>query len=167
MKSTKEPTVGIIMGSKSDCDVMKNSCDIFKLFKIKFDVRVISAHRTPQRLERFISDAEKKDYEVIIAAAGGAAHLAGVTAALTTIPVLGVPMPSVTDGIDSLLSTVQMPAGVPVATFAAGKAGATNAGIFAAQMIATTDESLAKKINSFKADLREKTILKDKNLDRS
>ena len=168
MKTTKEPTVGIIMGSKSDWKgVMEHCSEILKEFGINHDVRVISAHRTPKRLERFISEAEKKDYEVIIAAAGGAAHLAGVTAALTTIPVLGVPMPSVTNGVDSLYSTVQMPAGVPVATFAAGKAGATNAGIFAAQMIATTDESLAEKMNSFKADLREKTILKDKNLDRS
>ena len=103
MRSIKEPTVGIIMGSKSDWEIMKNTCDTFKLFKIKFDVRVISAHRTPKRLEKFISEAEKKDYEVIIAAAGGAAHLAGVTAALTTIPVLGDPMPSVTEGIDSLI----------------------------------------------------------------
>ena len=109
MKSIKEPTVGIIMGSKSDWKgVMEHCSEIFKEFGINNDVRVISAHRTPKRLERFISEAEK-NYEVIIAAAGGAAHLAGVTAALTTIPVLGVPMPSVTNGVDSLYSTVQMP----------------------------------------------------------
>ena len=124
-KVNKEPTVGIIMGSKSDWkDVMEHCSEVLKEFGIKQDVRVISAHRTPKRLEKFISEAEKNNYEIIICAAGGAAHLAGVTAALTTIPVLGVPMPSVTDGIDSLLSTVQMPAGVPVATLAIGKAGA-------------------------------------------
>ena len=123
MKSIKDPTVGIIMGSKSDWKgVMEHCSEIFE----EFGIRVISAHRTPKRLERFISEAEKKNYEIIIAAAGGAAHLAGVTAALTTIPVLGVPMPSVTNGVDSLYSTVQMPAGVPVATLAIGKAGAKN-----------------------------------------
>ena len=152
MKSTKEPTVGIIMGSKSDWDVMKNSCDIFKLFKIKFDVRVISAHRTPKRLERFISEAEKKDYEVIIAAAGGAAHLAGVTAALTTIPVLGVPMPSVTDGIDSLLSTVQMPAGVPVATLAIGNAGAKNSALFAIAILSRKYPKINDKLKKFRSE---------------
>tara|TARA_B100001123_G_scaffold77614_1_gene87826 strand:+ start:268 stop:756 length:489 start_codon:yes stop_codon:yes gene_type:complete len=152
VKSVKEPTVGIIMGSKSDWEVMKNTCDIFKLFKIKFDVRVISAHRTPKRLERFISEAEKKDYEVIIAAAGGAAHLAGVTAALTTIPVLGVPMPSVTDGIDSLLSTVQMPAGVPVATLAIGKAGAKNSALFAVAILSRKYPKIRQKLKKYRSE---------------
>ena len=140
------------MGSKSDWEVMKNTCDIFKLFKIKFDVRVISAHRTPKRLERFISEAEKKDYEVIIAAAGGAAHLAGVTAALTTIPVLGVPMPSVTDGIDSLLSTVQMPAGVPVATLAIGKAGAKNSALFAVAILSRKYPKIRQKLKKYRSE---------------
>ena len=140
------------MGSKSDWEVMKNTCDIFKLFKIKFDVRVISAHRTPKRLERFISEAERKDYEVIIAAAGGAAHLAGVTAALTTIPVLGVPMPSVTDGIDSLLSTVQMPAGVPVATLAIGKAGAKNSALFAVAILSRKYPKIRQKLKKYRSD---------------
>ncbi len=156
MKSIKEPTVGIIMGSKSDWEVMKNTCDIFKLFKIKFDVRVISAHRTPKRLERFISEAEKKDYEVIIAAAGGAAHLAGVTAALTTIPVLGVPMPSVTDGIDSLLSTVQMPAGVPVATLAIGKAGAKNSALFAIAILSRKYPKIREKLKKYRSEFESK-----------
>ena len=156
MKSIKEPTVGIIMGSKSDWEVMKNTCDIFKLFKIKFDVRVISAHRTPKRLERFISEAEKKDYEVIIAAAGGAAHLAGVTAALTTIPVLGVPMPSVTDGIDSLLSTVQMPAGVPVATLAIGKAGAKNSALFAIAILGRKYPKIRQKLKKYRSEFESK-----------
>ena len=140
------------MGSKSDWEVMKNTCDIFKLFKIKFDVRVISAHRTPKRLERFISEAEKKDYEVIIAAAGGAAHLAGVTAALTTIPVLGVPMPSVTDRIDSLLSTVQMPAGVPVATLAIGKAGAKNSALFAVAILSRKYPKIRQKLKKYRSE---------------
>ena len=144
------------MGSKSDWEVMKNTCDIFKLFKIKFDVRVISAHRTPKRLERFISEAEKKDYEVIIAAAGGAAHLAGVTAALTTIPVLGVPMPSVTDGIDSLLSTVQMPAGVPVATLAIGNAGAKNSALFAVAILSCKYPKIRQKLKKYRSEFESK-----------
>jgi|TARA_Y100001970_G_scaffold124192_1_gene153831 5-(carboxyamino)imidazole ribonucleotide mutase len=151
-KVNKNPTVGVIMGSKSDWDVMKNTCDIFKLFKIKYDVRVISAHRTPKRLERFISEAERNNYEVIIAAAGGAAHLAGVTAALTTIPVLGVPMPSVTDGIDSLLSTVQMPAGVPVATLAIGKAGAKNSALFAIAILSRKYPAISQKLKKYRSD---------------
>ena len=156
MKPVKEPTVGVIMGSKSDWEVMKNTCDIFKLFKINFDVRVISAHRTPKRLEKFISEAEKKDYEVIIAAAGGAAHLAGVTAALTTIPVLGVPMPSVTNGIDSLLSTVQMPAGVPVATLAIGKAGAKNSALFAVAILSRKYPKIRQKLKKYRSEFESK-----------
>ena len=152
MSNKNKPTIGIIMGSKSDWEVMKNTCDIFKLFKIKYDVRVISAHRTPKRLERFISEAEKNNYEVIIAAAGGAAHLAGVTAALTTIPVLGVPMPSVTDGIDSLLSTVQMPAGVPVATLAIGKAGAKNSALFAIAILSRKYPAISQKLKKYRSE---------------
>ena len=151
-KTNKNPTVGVIMGSKSDWEVMKNTCDIFKMFKIKFDVRVISAHRTPKRLERFIAEAEKKDYEVIIAAAGGAAHLAGVTAALTTIPVLGVPMPSVTNGVDSLYSTVQMPAGVPVATLAIGKAGAKNSALFAIAILSRKYPKISQKLKKYRSE---------------
>jgi 5-(carboxyamino)imidazole ribonucleotide mutase len=130
-ESKKKPIVGVIMGSKSDWEIMKNCCETLKSFSIIYDVRVISAHRTPKRLEKFIKECERKNTKIIIAAAGGAAHLAGVTAALTTIPVLGVPIESVLKGIDSLLSTVQMPAGVPVATFAIGKAGAINSALFA------------------------------------
>ncbi len=151
-KTNKNPTVGVIMGSKSDWEVMKNTCDIFKIFKIKYDVRVISAHRTPKRLEKFIKEAEKNDYAVIIAAAGGAAHLAGVTAALTTIPVLGVPMPSVTDGIDSLLSTVQMPAGVPVATLAIGKAGAKNSALFAIAILSRKYPKISQKLKKYRSE---------------
>ena len=152
-KINKEPIVGIIMGSKSDWkDVMEHCSEMFKKFGVKHDVRVISAHRTPKRLEKFITEAEKKDYEVIIAAAGGAAHLAGVTAALTTIPVLGVPMPSVTNGVDSLYSTVQMPAGVPVATFAIGKAGAKNSALFAISILSRKYPKISQKLKKYRSE---------------
>ena len=160
MKINKSPTVGVIMGSKSDWEVMKNCCDTFKSFGIKFDVRVISAHRTPKRLERFIKEAERKNYEVIIAAAGGAAHLAGVTAALTIIPVLGVPMLSVTKGIDSLLSTVQMPAGVPVPSLAIGKAGAINAALFSIAILSRKYKNIEVKLKKYRANFEKKVPLK-------
>ena len=159
-KINKEPIVGIIMGSKSDWkDVMEHCSEMLKKFGVKHDVRVISAHRTPKRLEKFINEAEKNDYEIIICAAGGAAHLAGVTAALTTIPVLGVPMPSVTDGIDSLLSTVQMPAGVPVATLAIGKAGAKNSALFAIAILSRKYPKISQKLKKYRSDF-ESTIPK-------
>ena len=152
-KINKSPTVGIIMGSKSDWKgVMEHCSEMLKEFGINHDVRVISAHRTPKRLEKFISEAEKNNYEVIIAAAGGAAHLAGVTAALTTIPVLGVPMPRVTDGIDSLLSTVKMPAGVPVATLAIGKAGARNSALFAVAILSRKYPKISQKLKKYRSE---------------
>ena len=156
MKVIKEPKVGVIMGSKSDWDIMKNTCDTLKSFNIKFDVRVISAHRTPKRLEKFIKEAERNNYEVIIAAAGGAAHLAGVAASLTTIPVLGVPMLSVTKGIDSLLSTVQMPAGIPVATLAIGKAGAINSALFATAILSRKYPKILKKLKEYRLNFEKK-----------
>jgi len=156
MKTIKEPKVGVIMGSKSDWDVMKSTCDTLKSFNIKFDARVISAHRTPKRLEKFIKEAEKNNYEVIIAAAGGAAHLAGVTASLTTIPVLGVPMLSVIKGVDSLLSTVQMPAGIPVATLAIGKAGAINSALFAVSILSIKYSNIAKKLEKYRLNFEKK-----------
>jgi 5-(carboxyamino)imidazole ribonucleotide mutase len=156
-KTHNKPTVGIIMGSKSDWKgVMEHCSEVLKEFGINHDVRVISAHRTPKRLERFISEAEKKNYEVIIAAAGGAAHLAGVTAALTTIPVLGVPMPSVTNGIDSLYSTVQMPAGVPVATLAIGKAGAVNAALLAISILSVRYSKIQNKLKAYRNKFEKK-----------
>ena len=148
------------MGSKSDWEIMKNCCETLKSFKINFDVRVISAHRTPKRLEKFIKDSENKKIEVIIAAAGGAAHLAGVTAALTTIPVLGVPMESVLKGMDSLLSTAQMPAGVPVATFAIGKAGAINSALFAIAILSRKYPDVLKKLKSYRNQFEKKVPLK-------
>ena len=156
MKTIKEPKVGVIMGSKSDWDVMKNTCDTLKSFNIKFDARVISAHRTPKRLEKFIKEAERSNYEVIIAAAGGAAHLAGVAASLTTIPVLGVPMLSVTKGIDSLLSTVQMPAGIPVPTLAIGKAGAINSALFAITILGRKYPKILKKLKKYRSNFEKK-----------
>ena len=149
MKINKETMVGIIMGSKSDWEIMKNCCDIFKSFGIKFDVRVISAHRTPRRLEKFVKQAEKGNYEVIIAAAGGAAHLAGVTASLTTIPVLGVPMETKKiKGLDSLLSMAQMPKGVPVGCLAID--GAFNAGILAASIIGNFDTKVKSNLEKWR-----------------
>ena len=144
------------MGSKSDWEIMKNCCDTLKLLKIKFDARVISAHRTPRRLEKFISYAERNNYEVIIAAAGGAAHLAGVTASLTTIPILGVPMTSITKGIDSLLSTVQMPAGVPVATLAIGKPGAINAALFSAHILSIKYTKIKQNLKKYRSNFENK-----------
>ena len=156
MNNKKKPTVGVIMGSKSDWDIMKNCCETLKSFKINYDVRVISAHRTPKRLDKFVKESEKKDTKVIIAAAGGAAHLAGVTAALTTIPVLGVPIESVLKGIDSLLSTAQMPAGVPVATFAIGKAGAINSALFAVAILATNYPDVSRQLKKYRANFEKK-----------
>ena len=156
MKKKKNNLVGVIMGSKSDWDIMKNCRETLKSFQIKYDVRVISAHRTPKRLEKFIKESEKNQTEVIIAAAGGAAHLAGVTAALTTIPVLGVPMQSILKGIDSLLSTAQMPAGVPVATLAIGKAGAINSALFAVAILSRKYPNILKKLNAYRSQFEKK-----------
>jgi len=156
MKKKNSNLVGVIMGSKSDWSIMKNCCNTLKSFQIEYEVKVISAHRTPKRLEKFIKESEKNGTEVIIAAAGGAAHLAGVTAALTTIPVLGVPMLSVIKGIDSLLSTVQMPAGVPVATLAIGKAGAINSALFAIAILSRKYPNISKKLISYRSQFEKK-----------
>jgi len=165
VKNKKKPTVGVIMGSKSDWDIMKNCCDTLKSFNINYDVRVISAHRTPKRLERFLKECEKKDVKVIIAAAGGAAHLAGVIASMAPVPVIGVPMltPDL-GGLDSLYSIVQMPGGVPVAAVGIGKAGAKNAAILAIQILSTADKALKKKIIDYKKRQAEKVAQKDKKV---
>ncbi len=130
-----KPLVGILMGSKSDWPVMKNAADTLEELGVSCEVNVLSAHRTPDALDEYVGSAAERGVEVFIAAAGGAAHLAGVVASKTTLPVLGVPMESVLNGLDSLLSTVQMPAGVPVATLAVGKPGAVNAALFAAAIL--------------------------------
>jgi 5-(carboxyamino)imidazole ribonucleotide mutase len=144
--------VGILMGSANDYDVMKAAEDALKELGVESDVRVISAHRTPERLVRFLASAEANGIEVVICGAGAAAHLAGVTAAHTTLPVLGVPIDSSPlQGLDALLSTVQMPGGIPVATFAIGKAGAKNAGLFAGAILAGRDAAVRKRLEDFRA----------------
>ena len=152
MKNKINSLVVIIMGSKSDWKgTMEHCSDTLKQFGVKHNVKVISAHRTPKRLHKFLKNAEKNKMEVIIAAAGMSAHLAGVTASLTTLPVLGVPTESKLKGLDSLLSTVQMPSGVPVATMAVGKAGAINAAILTAEIISLQNDVVAEKLKEFKA----------------
>jgi 5-(carboxyamino)imidazole ribonucleotide mutase len=144
--------VAILMGSPNDYEEMKPAEEVLKRLGVETDVRVISAHRTPERLQRFLSGAEDAGIEVLICGAGGAAHLAGVTAAHTLLPVLGVPIQnSPLSGLDSLLSTVQMPGGIPVATFGIGKSGAKNAGLFAAAMLARRDPALRKRLEEFRA----------------
>ena len=145
-------TVGIVMGSTSDWDVMKEAAQQLKNFGLSYEARALSAHRTPAELEAWIKDMEARGCKAFIAGAGGAAHLAGVVAATTMLPVLGVPIPSkYLKGLDSLLSIVQMPKGIPVATFAIGEAGAGNAGLFAVAMLALNDKPLADKLKAFRA----------------
>ena len=147
-----EARVGIIMGSKNDWGVMKAAEEVLEGLGVASDVRVISAHRTPERLTRFLADAEERGLEVIICGAGAAAHLAGVTAAHTILPVLGVPIDSsALQGMDALLATVQMPGGIPVATFAIGAAGAKNAALFAAAILALEDDGVRKRLEEFRA----------------
>src|SRR5436309_4430656 len=144
------PQVSIVMGSDSDLEIMREAATALEGFGIEYEIDVTSAHRSPDRTAEFARQAAGRGVRVIIAGAGGAAHLAGVIAAHTTLPVIGVPITSVLNGLDSLLSTVQMPAGIPVATVAIGKAGATNAGILAAQIIALSDEAISKKMSAHK-----------------
>ena len=145
-----KPIVAIIMGSQSDLTVMQEAADILKAFGVEFDLTVVSAHRTPERMRTYAAEAKSRGIKVIIAGAGGAAHLPGMVAAYTTLPVIGVPVKSSNsiDGWDSVLSILQMPGGVPVATVALN--GAKNAGILAVQILATHDESLAKKLDDHK-----------------
>ena len=149
VSNKKNTLVSIIMGSQSDWEFVKPASKILKEFSIPHECKIISAHRTPDRHKNFSKGAKKRGIKVILAAAGGAAHLAGVTAALTTLPVLGIPMNSKLSGLDSLLSTVQMPGGVPVATFAIGNAGAKNAALFAIRILALEDINIAKKLDKY------------------
>mgnify|MGYP003391459268 FL=1 len=143
------PKVGVIMGSSSDWETMKHACDILEELQIPYEKQVVSAHRTPDLMFEYAETARKRGIHIIIAGAGGAAHLPGMVAAKTTLPVIGVPVQSkALNGLDSLLSIVQMPGGVPVATVAIGKAGATNAGLLAAQILSTTDVALAEKLDA-------------------
>jgi phosphoribosylaminoimidazole carboxylase PurE protein len=147
----KTPTVAIVMGSKSDLETMAEATKVLQEFGIPYEVRVVSAHRTPQKAHDFSKNAAKRGIKIIIAGAGKAAHLAGVMASLTTLPVIGVPMTtSDLGGLDSLLSTVQMPGGIPVATTAIGKAGAKNAGLLAVAILGLFDKTLASQLESYR-----------------
>jgi 5-(carboxyamino)imidazole ribonucleotide mutase len=148
----QHPKVGIIMGSRSDWPTMKHAADVLAELGIAYEAKVVSAHRTPDRLYDYAKTAKARGLRVIIAGAGGAAHLPGMTAAMTTLPVLGVPVATeALSGQDSLLSIVQMPAGVPVGTLAIGAAGATNAGLLAAQVLALDDSDLAQRLETLRA----------------
>ena len=149
MSVKKTPLVSIIMGSQSDWKSVKPASKILEEFSIPHECKIISAHRTPDRHKTFATNAKKRGIKIILAAAGGAAHLAGVTAAHTSLPVLGIPMESKLSGLDSLLSTVQMPSGVPVATFAIGNAGSKNAALFAIRVIALEDSLVANKLDQY------------------
>ena len=151
--SVAKPVVGIIMGSRSDWPTLKAAAKVLDKLKVPYETRVVSAHRTPKRLYDYASKAQKRGLKVIIAGAGGAAHLPGMAASMTELPVLGVPIESkALKGMDSLLSIVQMPAGIPVGTLAIGKAGAINAALLAAAMLATADEDLAGRLAAWRAE---------------
>jgi phosphoribosylaminoimidazole carboxylase PurE protein len=161
----KKPLVGIVMGSDSDLPVMEEAAKVLKDFGIPYEMTISSAHRTPKRTSSYARGAEKRGIKVIIAGAGNAAHLAGFIAAETTLPVIGVPIESSSlKGLDSLLSTVQMPGGVPVASMAIGKAGAKNAGIFAAQLLSVNDKKLQAKLKKFRKDQTKKVVAKARKL---
>ena len=152
MAESKTPIVGVIMGSKSDWEYMSAAAEVMDELQVPHEVRIMSAHRTPDVTLEYSAQAAGRGLRAIIAGAGGAAHLAGVVAAKTILPVIGVPMPTTSlNGIDSLLSIVQMPKGIPVATMAIGKAGAANAGLFAAQIIALTDAKLGERLIKWRA----------------
>jgi 5-(carboxyamino)imidazole ribonucleotide mutase len=152
MSEQNKPLVGVIMGSSSDWDVMKNAVEVLKQFGVPFEAQVISAHRMPDEMFTYAETARSRGLRAIIAGAGGAAHLPGMVAAKTVVPVLGVPVPSkYLRGEDSLLSIVQMPKGIPVATFAIGEAGAANAALFAAAALASTDAALAGRLSAFRS----------------
>ncbi|SFE61402.1 5-(carboxyamino)imidazole ribonucleotide mutase [Bacillus sp. OV194] len=158
--------VGVIMGSTSDWDTMKHACEVLDELDVPYEKRVVSAHRTPDLMFQYAEEARTRGIGVIIAGAGGAAHLPGMVAAKTVLPVIGVPVQSkALNGLDSLLSIVQMPGGVPVATVAIGKAGATNAGLLAAQILAVTDEGLNARLTARRKKIQETVIESSDSLD--
>lgn len=151
--------IGVIMGSSSDWETMKYTCDVLDELQVPYEKQVVSAHRTPDLMFEYAASARERGIQVIIAGAGGAAHLPGMVASKTTLPVIGVPIQSkALNGLDSLLSIVQMPGGVPVATVAIGKAGATNAGLLATQMLAMTDHTLAHQLDKRREETKEKVF---------
>jgi len=165
MAKEESPRVGIVMGSDSDWPKIKKAAAALEEFEVACEVRVMSAHRTPHVVAEYATTAAERGLQVIIAAAGGAAHLAGVVAAHTTLPVIGLPVPTPDlGGLDSLLSTVQMPGDVPVASMAVGMGGPRNAGLFAVQILATADETLREKLAAFKQQLVGKIAAKDQAL---
>ena len=158
---SNQPLVGIVMGSDSDWPVMRTCAETLKKFGIAYEAKVLSAHRTPDAALDYAASAQQRGLKVLIGAAGGAAHLAGVLAAKTELPVLAVPMPSKhLQGLDSLLAMVQMPGGIPVATFAIGEAGATNAALFSVALLALNDAELAQRLSAFRAEQSAKVLAK-------
>ncbi len=165
MTAPLKPLVGIVMGSDSDLSVMEEAVHVLKKFNIPYEITVSSAHRTPRRTSLYAQNAEKRGIKIIIAGAGSAAHLAGFIAAETTLPVIGVPIESSPlKGLDALLSTVQMPGGVPVASMAIGKAGAKNAGIFAAEILSLSDPKLASALKNYKKEIERQVLEKSKKI---
>lgn len=163
--SEKKPLVGILMGSDNDYEVMAEAAKVLKQFEIPFEMIVSSAHRTPERTATYVSSARDNGIKVLIAGAGAAAHLAGVVAAETTLPVIAVPIDATSlQGLDALLAMVQMPAGIPVATMAIGPSGARNAGIFAAQILATEDQRLIVRLAEFKHEMAQGVMAKSDKL---
>ena len=153
----KKPVISIIMGSQSDLTTVQPAIDLLKEFKVGFEVKVLSAHRTPKLLEKYVEAASRRGTKIFIAAAGGAAALAGVIASGTTLPVIGIPVETKSlKGLDSLLSTVQMPPGVPVASMAIGRAGAKNAALFSLEILAIKDRTISAKLNTHKKNMRVK-----------
>ncbi len=160
-----KPTVAVVMGSSSDWETMRHACEILDKFQVPYMKRVISAHRTPELMADFAHNARKEGFHIIIAGAGGAAHLPGMIAAQTTLPVIGVPVKShALSGWDSLLSIVQMPGGIPVATTAVGNSGATNAGLLAVSILSTTNERLAEELATYREELKAKVEESNANL---
>jgi 5-(carboxyamino)imidazole ribonucleotide mutase len=165
MAAKKKPTVAIVMGSKSDWPILEYTYTTLKEFGVEATVKIMSAHRTPHEAAEFAENASKNGYKVVIGAAGGAAHLSGVLAGHTTLPVIGIPVKGwALDGMDSLLSTVQMPRGVPVATVAIGKAGAINAAILAVQIMALADSTLKRKLIAYKKNMVAEVLKADAEL---
>jgi 5-(carboxyamino)imidazole ribonucleotide mutase len=162
---TASPQIGILMGSDSDFSTMEETAKVLDAFGVPYEMHVASAHRTPERVQRYARDAERRGIQVVIAGAGSAAHLAGVLAAHVILPVIGVPMESgALSGLDALLSTVQMPGGIPVATVAIGRAGARNAGLLAVQILARSDTALQQKLREHRARLAADVLAKDRQL---